>query len=403
MRTAPPPSGTELSETAAATRDVAPRASLAHTLIRTLGVGIIALGCGVFPPVEVHPDDRPPEAIQTTWRAVLNEQGILAYRPKEFATPAYAHGGKLVMAGSERGTLVAAGARDGRVAWRYQTGGKLRGRLAVSGDSVFFGATDGRLYRVETESGNLAWERPYETRGAITAAPTVGGGRVFFRNNENRLYAIDAAKGTYLWDQGRGRSEDLNITGEGSPTIAGDVVLSGFDDGSLSAMRVNDGASVWSVNIGGRETRFTDVDTTPVVIGDQVYAASFATGLYAVGLKHGGITWFYDRRGIQSPVADARFLYVSTVDGDLSALDPVQGVAAWTLELPWASLSAPVVAGDRVFVATGQGFVMADAATGRVLSRFSIDDGIMAPIAANAGQVHFVTNGGSLIGARILH
>ncbi|MBT9558841.1 MAG: PQQ-binding-like beta-propeller repeat protein [Myxococcales bacterium] len=402
MKTASQSCGTPSRGATAATLAPASRVPFAR-IVATLAASLVSLGCGVFPPVEVHPDDRPPEAIQTTWRAVLNEPAVLAYRPKEYATPAYAHGGKLVMAGSERGTLVAANARDGRVAWRYQTGGKLRGRLTVSNDSVYFGATDGRLYRVETSSGSLAWDRPFDTRGAITAAPAVGGGRVFFRNNENRLYAVDAAKGTYLWDQGRGRREDLGITGEGSPTIAGEVVLAGFDDGSLSAMRVTDGASLWSVNIGGRETRFTDVDTTPVVIGDQVYAASFATGLYAVGLKHGGITWFHEGRGVQSPAADSRFLYVSTVDGELSALDPVKGAVAWTLELPWASLSAPVVAGDRIFVATGQGFVMADAATGRVLSRFSTDDGLVAPVASQAGQLHFVTNGGSLIGARLLH
>lgn len=352
--------------------------------------------------VEVHPFDyRQPQLIDTRWLIQLNDPEMIAYFPKESAVPAYANRGRVVMAGSDRGEVVAADARSGRVRWRFKTDGKVRGGITVRGTAAYLGAMDGNMYRLDARTGLLDWEKPYATRGAITAAPDVAGDLIVFQNNENRTYALDARTGAYRWDQGRPSPDFLTVKGEGGAVIAGDTVYAGYEDGFLVAMRTSDGATRWSKNLGGSERRFVDVDTRPIVDGDLVYAGSFAVGLYAVEREHGTIRWLHRGRGIQSPALGERFLYVTDGQRTVQALDPVTGDVSWKVDIARGELSAPVHNLGRVFVPTGDGMILIDALSGHVRARISPDDGQSAMVASRGSWVHFVTNSGAFVGARL--
>ena len=52
----------------------------------------------------------------------------------------------------------------------------MRGAAFVSGDRVYFGSSDGRLYAVEKADGSLAWS--FDTGGAIAGAPALAGSLV---------------------------------------------------------------------------------------------------------------------------------------------------------------------------------------------------------------------------------
>lgn len=362
----------------------------------------VAVGCGKLPPVSVHPDDRSPERILPLWQVKLDEHPVLAFFPKEFASPAYANDGKLVIAGSDAGVLVGVNAKTGAVKWRFKTDGKIRSAPVVQGIYAYLGAMDGKLYKLDARYGVAAGQQwPFETRGAITSRPTVDEDRVYFRNNENRLYAVDRKTGRYVWEATRPRVDELTITGEASPLSAHGLVFSGFDDGVLLALSPETGATVWSKSLAGTETKFVDVDTSPITMGETVYAGSFASGLYALAAKSGAVSWWFKRRGVKSPAHDGTYLYVSTIDGELSALDPLTGQPVWTTLFPEAELSEPSLADDKVIVGTGKSVAVVDAATGRVLGRVGSDDGQAATAVSERGLLHYVTNAGALVGARL--
>ena len=374
-------------------------ATLAGSLVGVAAVAAL-VGCR---PIDIHPDDRvPAHVIQTQWRLLLHRQPPLAYFPKETATPAYGHSGKVVVAGSEAGDVVAADSRSGRVLWRHRTEGKIRGSAAIRGGRVYVGSTDGRLYALDLRTGKPLWEKPYRTNGAISSQPAVGGGLVLFQNNENRVYAIDAKTGEYKWDQGRPRPDFFTIKGEGGPAVADKTAYAGFEDGTLVAIGLSDGASIWSKNLAASETQFVDIDTRPVVEDDVLYVGCFNVGVYAVGREHGDIRWLHRVRGAQTPALGEGLLYVATGSRHLEALDTASGDVRWRVRLHYGELSAPTVAGERLFVSTGSGILWMDAQTGTIRARISPDEGQAAQAASSRGLLHFVTNSGDFVGARLI-
>ncbi len=358
------------------------------------------LGCRA---IDVHYDDRDPAPrIQTVWQVQLDEIEPVAYYPKQTSSPAYGANGRIVVAGSNRGEVVAADAQSGRVRWRFATKGKVRGTPVIDGKAVFVGATDGKLYRLDLGSGAEDWDAPYGTQGAITSKPALGGGKVVFQNNQNRTYAVDAKTGVYAWDQGRPRPEFLTIQGDGGPVISGGSVFAGYEDGYLVAMRLDDGATIWSKSLAADQRQFIDVDTRPVVHGDTVFAASFAVGLYAVGAKHGNVRWLHRARGVQTPAMGDRYLFATTGAGRVLALDPKTGKVQWSARLDYGELSGPTIVGDNLFVPTGNGVVLFDAARASAVARISPDYGQTGAVVTTGGWLHMVTNGGTLVGARLL-
>lgn len=373
---------------------------VARRLLAILLVSAPLMGCRA---IDIHFDDRQPvQTVQTVWEVELDPIEPFAYNPRQTAVPAYGARGRVVVAGSDAGEIVAANARTGQVLWRFDARGKVRGGLAVVGNAVYTGSTDGKLYRLDLRSGAEDWEKPYSTQGAITASPAVAGDRVVFQNNRNRTYAVDAKTGAYVWDQGRPRPEFLTIKGDGGPTISGDKVYAGYDDGFVAAIRLADGATVWSRDLSGEERQFVDVDTRPVVYRDLVFAGSFATGLYALSARHGNIKWFHRGRGIRTPAMGERYLFAAMGSGRIDALDPHTGKAMWSVRLDYGELSAPTVQGDYLWAPTGDGLVLIDGERASVLARISPDHGQTASVVSNGSWVHMVTNSGALVGARLL-
>ena len=347
-------------------------------------------------------DDPPPLQIQTQWQTKLDYPEPIAYYPKQYAVPVISRSGNTVIAGSERGTLIAVDARTGRERWSYQTYGKIRSAPLIVGRSVYFGATDGKLYRLSATQGTLQWDAPYATQGAISSAPVVAGKYVLFQNNENRTYAVNASTGQYRWDQGRPRSTEMTMRGEGGIAVADETVYAGYDDGYLAAMRLEDGATLWSKNLAGKARQFVDVDTRPLVIEDAVYAASYSSGLYCLERKYGGIRWLYPARGVVTPAYGNEMLFVASSGGNVVALKPDNGDVLWRARFEYAELGQPVFDGGRLWVTTGDGLLLMSATRGRTLSRITPHNGLSSSVAARAGRLYMVTNSGALVGARLL-
>lgn len=351
--------------------------------------------------ITFHPDDPTPSTVQVRWQIQLYEHAPLTAFPTTSSQPQYGNNGKIVVAGSDAGDLVAAWASSGAVIWRFSTEGKIQSTPTIVDNTVYAGSSDGKLYAVNLKSGLLEWDQAYKTIGAITSAPAVSADKVIFQNNENRTYAIDRKTGTYAWDQGRPRPDFFTIRGEGGPVVNGKVVFAGYDDGMLVAMTALDGATIWSKNLAADERHFVDVDTRPLVDGDTVFAGSFNVGMYAVGRKHGNIKWLHRARGVQSPALGSGLLFVSTGEKELRALDPSTGQIRWRLKIGYGNLSTPVLSRHNLWVSTGGAALLIGQKSGNVYARLLPDDGQSAPVATANGWVHMVTNSGSLLGSRI--
>lgn len=369
-------------------------------LLSSLLLAILLVSCAS---IDVHHEDRLPRLqIQTGWQIQLHELPLLSYFPIESAAPAYGARGRIVVAGSEGGEVIAARANSGDELWRFRVAGKVRGAPAIRDSDVFVGSTDGRLYKLDLVTGAELWDQPYTTKGAITSAPVIDGKRVLFQTNRNRVYALDADTGLYLWDQGRPRPDFLTVKGEGGPTVVDEVVFAGYEDGFLVAMRVEDGATIWSKNLAADERQFIDIDSRPIIWRDTVIVSCFNVGLYALDRTHGNIRWLFPARGVQTPALGDRHLFITTGAGEIVALDPQTGKPVWKAQISYGNLGSPTVRGERLLVPTGDGLLLMDADRGTVKARISPDDGQSARVVTNGSWIHMVTNSGALVGARLL-
>src|SRR5262249_53580540 len=58
-----------------------------------------------------------------------------------------------------------------RLKWRFQTKAQILSSPAVSGNTVYFGSNDHRLYAVDLATGEKKWE--FKTDGRVASSPAV--------------------------------------------------------------------------------------------------------------------------------------------------------------------------------------------------------------------------------------
>lgn len=176
---------------------------------------------------------------------------------------------------------------------------------------------------------------------------------------------------------------------------------------------------IWASNIGSGDDRKARVTGDPVVADGRVFALDSEARVTA--LSTGGATaWTRDL----TPPGDGSGqatggglaygggkLFVSTGYGILSALDPVSGAILWEQDLDASGTGTPTVAGDIVYVVSGDATAWAiNTANGRVLWQVTATPdrnsllGGPAPAVTNdlvifahaSGEVQAVTRAGGL-------
>ncbi|MDD5030112.1 MAG: outer membrane protein assembly factor BamB [Rhodoferax sp.] len=124
---------------------------------------------------------------------------------------------------------------------------------------------------------------------------------------------------------------------------------------------------VWSAQLPGRVD--FPLTVAVAVAGDAVVLAGGAAGqVTALNVNSGAVLWQYSAGAVVSAGvgSDGRFVALVTQDNALITLDG--GRELWRVTLPAKVLTAPLVAGDRVFVLAGDRSVSAfDARSGRKL------------------------------------
>jgi outer membrane protein assembly factor BamB len=267
--------------------------------------------------------------------------------------------------------------------WRFPTGGSVISSPAVSGNLVYAGSGDGKLYALSRSTGALRWS--YQADSAIASSPAVGHGAVFFTSRSGRIYAVDAVTGRLRWFRATDsllpfpwghESGDHYIS---SPVLAGEMVIVGAGDGGVYALAPATGRVLWRGWTGGR------VRSSPAVAGDRVYAGSADGSLYCFDLKTGARRWRFDtdgahlnsgdfgfdRRTIQSsPSVSGNIVFFGARDGFLYAVSADSGRLRWRFDHQesWI-ITSPAVHDGRVFAASSDaGFIQAlDTAGGREL------------------------------------
>ena len=116
-------------------------------------------------------------------------------------------GGKYVFFGADNGRLYKVDAGTGVLAWYFQAGGPIRSSpvvvtndfgglgLPAGEDYVYFGCDDGKIYAVNANTGQIRTGWPVATGGPVRADPVIDAwaGTLSVGSNDGRLYTLKIA------------------------------------------------------------------------------------------------------------------------------------------------------------------------------------------------------------------
>ncbi len=312
------------------------------------------------------------------------------------------------------------------VRWGFSTGGNIWSSPAVKSGTLFVGSSDGRMYSLDAENGDVKWA--LRTGNAIFSSPAIDGATVYFGSSDNIFYAVDADKGTLKWffetgepitsspavDDGTiyfgswdGCLYALNSGGSlkwkfktdgaiySSPAVGRGKVFFGSADGRVYALDKETGAPVWAYQTEDY------VSATPALSGRILYVGSWDGNMYALGADDGKIIWkFRTGAGIYSSAA-VYFdnLYFGAYDGKLYCLDRTKGMQKWSyVSKDSVYHSSPVVANGILFIGLGyknkvQAF---DAITGEYLWSYSMGASVGATPAISGTNMYIAASDGKI-------
>jgi outer membrane protein assembly factor BamB len=284
------------------------------------------------------------------------------------------------------------------VSWRY-TGVPFPNNPAaprLSGDTAYF-ASGNRLYAVALSNGALRWKYPADAPfpTLITTTPAIDGDTVYMGAGDG-LYAIGAADGKVRWHF------FLKSAVSTSPQVRGHYVYFTADDGRFYEVdtRTGDGTTgIWhkgnrpGVEIG------SDIAADLSIQGDYAYYVTSDDILHSVNLAAGAQKWYtrLDGEAQYPPVVAGELIYLAT-GNTIGAWRESTGQRRWIVPLPSAAAAAPAVDSDgNVYLASSERYIFALDSRGHSLWKQSprVDFEVAAaPVLADDLLIVATTQGG---------
>jgi len=221
------------------------------------------------------------------------------------------------------GEVVALSVGAGRVRWRRQIGASETSPL-LAGTRLYVGDWLGKVYALNARTGTIIWT--FQTGGPVKGAVALSGGRLFVGSYDGHLYALSAATGRLIWKA----AGDVRIFGHGTfystPAVAYGRVYIGSTDGKVYSFGADSGKRRWSHSTGGY------VYGSPAVWNGRVYVGSYDHNFYAFDAATGAVRWQFTANGPISGSATVidGIVYFATLRGRTYALNARTGKPVWS-------------------------------------------------------------------------
>lgn len=269
--------------------------------------GLALCGCGSVgtstapdAPLWLH---HPGTALSISMRKEITADNRKVGEPYERGRPELDVAHRRVFVGSSDGGLYALRVDTGEILWRFETTGAVQSEplYDAASDAVFFGSNDGALYKVRAADGALIFR--FMTNAEISRRPALRDGVLYVVNANDTLIALDATTGAMRWHQHRTPAFGMEIAGYAGPALGRDKVFTAFSDGTVMAYDIKDGSEEWPMvdlaaeaeQATGETPKYLDVDTTPLVdrigSGEVVFVAGYAGGVFALDAADGSRAW----------------------------------------------------------------------------------------------------------------
>lgn len=291
--------------------------------------------------------------------------------------------------------------------WRFEALGRIDSTPLLDGNAVYFGAGDGAVYSVDSETGRLRWRTVVGAE--VVHAPVRSGRFVIVVTGADAVAAVDAQTGARAWTYRRSPPGGISSSGHAGLLVDENRIFTGFADGTAVCLDPTDGSVIWEQDTaadfesaeGQNEGhQAIDIDTTPVVIGDTVFIASQAVGLIALDKVGGSRRWSNARlTGVSALGTDGRSLFAASLESGLVKLDPFDGRVVWARDVDaGAVVNIRAITHDRLLVSSvDRGLWVVRASSGTVIDGLRPGRGVAAPVSLSPDSRLFVHSNADIV------
>lgn len=289
-------------------------------------------------------------------------------------------------------SLYALNADTGQVEWGPKPlgGSYWWSGLTYDGGRVFTVNGSGTMQAWDAGTGALDWSTALPGQYSFSSPPTASGGLVYTggAGSGGTLYAVSESSGSVVW------TAPVENGDNSSPAVSSSGVYVSYACGQTYDFDPSTGAQTWHVNTaceggGGK---------TPVLANGDLYVRdSQFPGVFDAAT--GNLLSSFASSG-PAPAVTSSAVY-DLQSGTLSASGAAPGSSTnWTFSGDGTLSSAPLVAGNLVFVAGSSGNVYAlSTSTGAVVWSANAGSGVLAPDEQNVSQplTGLASSGGLLV------
>ena len=288
-----------------------------------------------------------------------------------------------------------------RQIWMFRAQNLVEFPPAVGYGRLFFSNNAGTLFAVGAKNGKRAWK--VDTGRCVASSPALDGHVVYqaYLNARpcNRTPSPSLTGEVVAYAVGTGRPLWRRRIGptETSPVVLGASVFVGDWDGHVWALRRTSGKTRWVTKLDGQ------VKGAVAISGDRIFVGDYSGHIYALSRTSGKVLWqakVQPRFGsagnfYATPSAAYGRVYVGATDGKVYSFGAASGKLRWSQSTGGYVYSSTAVWRDRVFAGSySKRFFCFDAATGRVLWQFRANGQISGAPTVIAGRVYFATLAG---------
>lgn len=359
--------------------------------LMVVGLALALSGCGTVGgwfgsgPAKAKPAElvefKPSVSLGEAWKVETGDAAGHLFHPQAEGDDVFAAGGSQV---------VRIAVATGNTVWKTDAGMKLSAGAGVGQGLVLAGSGKGDLLALDLASGQVRWKvgLSSEVTGQLLAVADI----VIVRTGDGRVHGLAVADGSRKWLYSRNLPA-LSLRGSGGMVVRDDVLYAGFPGGKLVALNAANGAQLWEATValprGATELeRVADVMGNPVVDERQVCAVAYQGRVACFDRSNGAPLWARDTSSNSGLAMDERNIYVTDDKDAVTAYDKTSGRAGWRQDkLARRQVTAPLVLGDWVVVADGEGFVhVLSADDGSFVARAKVDSSVRtAPVDIGPG------------------
>lgn len=225
-----------------------------------------------------------------------------------------------VIVGSNDNFVYALDAASGCAAWKFDAGGDIKAKVAVTSDAVYVGTTESELYAINLDDGTETWQ---VDTGKIQGSVATDGTYVYAADNIGTFGTYGISSGEESWTYTANNLKSDVVLSNGIAYVVNEYLKVG----SLVALDTSKQTAKWIFTA----TDKTQIWGAPAVTADAVYVASGST-LYKLNKDYGVAVWsFKAGKSIRTtPVVDSKgIIYFGSSDGYFYAVNSKDGKQVW--------------------------------------------------------------------------